>query len=188
MAAVVHVRPVHDGDAEAIRAMHGRMSSRSLYLRYFSAVDEISETQLRVYTDVDHVRRVCLVAVSAALIVGAGSYHADPHHPDRAEVAFAVQDDQQGRGLGSILLEHLAAAAQERGIARFTAEVLSENRPMMRVFWTPGTRSPANTHPESSIWGSTSVRRWPPGGHSPRVSNTPRPGRSPGCWPPDPSL
>jgi acyl-CoA synthetase (NDP forming)/GNAT superfamily N-acetyltransferase len=135
---VVHVRPVHPDDAEAIRAMHTRMSARSLYLRYFSAVDEISDAQLRLYTDVDHVHRVCLVAVSGRLIVGAGSYHADPAHPDRAEVAFAVQDDQQGRGLGSILLEHLAAAAQERGITRFTAEVLGENRPMLRVFLDAG--------------------------------------------------
>ena len=134
----MHIRPVHADDVEAIRAMHGRMSARSLYLRYFSAVDEISDAQLRLYTDIDHVRRVCLVALSGGVIVGAGSYHADPAHPQRAEVAFAVQDDQQGRGLGSILLEHLAAAAQERGITRFTAEVLGENRPMMRVFLDAG--------------------------------------------------
>jgi acyl-CoA synthetase (NDP forming) len=53
-------------------------------------------------------------------------------------VAFAVQDDQQRRGLGSILLEHLAAAAQENGITSFTAEVLSENQQMLRVFRDAG--------------------------------------------------
>jgi acyl-CoA synthetase (NDP forming)/GNAT superfamily N-acetyltransferase len=136
--AVVHVRPVHPDDGPGIRAMHRRMGPRSLYLRYFTAVDEITNAQLEIYLDVDHVRRVCLVAVSGSEIVGAGSYHADPTHPQRAEVAFAVQDDQQGRGLGSILLEHLAAAAQERGVTQFTAEVLSENRPMMRVFLDAG--------------------------------------------------
>ena len=55
-----------------------------------------------------------------------------------AEVAFVVEDAQQRRGLGSILLEHLAAAAQERGIRRFTAEVLAENRTMVRVFIDAG--------------------------------------------------
>ena len=49
-----------------------------------------------------------------------------------------VEDSQQRRGLGSILLEHLAAAAQERGIRRFTAEVLSENTQMVRVFIDAG--------------------------------------------------
>ena len=57
---------------------------------------------------------------------------------DAAEVAFIVEDAQQRRGLGSILLEHLAAAAQERGIRRFTAEVLSENTQMVRVFIDAG--------------------------------------------------
>ncbi len=54
------------------------------------------------------------------------------------EVAFVVEDAQQRRGLGSILLEHLAAAAQERGIKRFTAEVLGENQGMVRVFIDAG--------------------------------------------------
>ena len=53
-------------------------------------------------------------------------------------MAFVVEDAQQRRGLGSILLEHLAAAAQERGIRRFTAEVLGENQHMVRVFIDAG--------------------------------------------------
>ena len=53
---------------------------------------------------------------------------------DEAEVAFVVADDHQGRGIGSVLLEHLAAAARERGMKRFVAVVLAENAAMMRVF------------------------------------------------------
>ncbi|OJV25846.1 MAG: GNAT family N-acetyltransferase [Actinobacteria bacterium 69-20] len=167
--SVMRVRPVcadDPADGDAIRAMHRRMSSRSRYLRYFSAVGELSDAQLKLFTDVDYRSRVCLVAVDGDDIVAAGTYHAGTGDPgsaallapaplDRpaasqprpdlaapsarsAEVAFAVQDDQQGRGLGSILLEHLAAAAQECGIGRFTAEVLSENQAMLRVFLDAG--------------------------------------------------
>ena len=72
-------------------------------------------------------------------IIAAGTYHRNlTGDPDAAEVAFLVEDSQQRRGLGSILLEHLAAAAQERGIRRFTAEVLSENTQMVRVFIDAG--------------------------------------------------
>ncbi|MBM9477481.1 GNAT family N-acetyltransferase [Nakamurella flavida] len=138
----VHLRPSGTGDADAIRAMHGRSSSRTLYLRYFSTIAEISDSQLRVFTDVDHVTAVGLVAELGGQIIAAGTFHRSPAgsglDPDAAEVAFLVEDSQQGRGLGSLLLEHLAAAAQELGIRRFTAEVLSENQQMVRVFIDAG--------------------------------------------------
>ena len=57
-----------------------------------------------------------------------------------AEAAFVVDDAQHGRGLGSILLEHLAAAARERGLRRFEAEVLTANIKMIRVFQDAGYR------------------------------------------------
>ncbi len=134
----VHVRPAAATDGPAILAMHERMSERTRYLRYFQAVAHISPAQLAVFTDVDHVSAVGLVAELGGDIIAAGSYHRDPRNPDTAEVAFVVQDGQQRRGLGSILLEHLAAAAQERGIRRFTAEVLGENQSMLRVFIDAG--------------------------------------------------
>ena len=134
----VHLRPAAVTDGPAILAMHERMSERTRYLRYFQAVAHLSPQQLAVFTDVDHVSSVGLVAELGGDIIAAGSYHRDPQHPDTAEVAFVVQDAQQRRGLGSVLLEHLAAAAQERGIRRFTAEVLGENQSMLRVFIDAG--------------------------------------------------
>ena len=135
----MHLRPSGPADAEQIRAMHGRMSARTLYLRYFSVVNEVSDKQIAVFTDVDHVNAVGLVAVLGGQIIAAGTYHRNlVGDLDAAEVAFLVEDSQQRRGLGSILLEHLAAAAQERGIRRFTAEVLSENTQMVRVFIDAG--------------------------------------------------
>ncbi len=136
---IVHIRPIVPADGVAIREMHRRMSARTLYLRYFSAVGELSDQQLRVYTAVDHASSVCLIAEVAGVPVAAGTYHRHTSMPvPSAEVAFVVEDDQQRRGLGSILLEHLAAAAQENGIRRFTAEVLAENNTMVRVFIDAG--------------------------------------------------
>ena len=136
---VVHLRPSGPADADEIRAMHGRMSSRTLYLRYFSVVNQVTDKQVELFTGVDHVNSAGLVAVLGGEIIAAGTYHRNTvGDTDAAEVAFVVQDDQQRRGLGSILLEHLAAAAQERGIRRFTAEVLSENTQMVRVFIDAG--------------------------------------------------
>jgi len=136
---VAHLRPSGPADAEAIRAMHGRLSQKTLYMRYFKAVNEISDRQIEVFTDVDHDSRVGLVAMLGGQMIAAGTYHRDPiGNADAAEAAFLVEDSQQGRGLGSILLEHLAAAARERGIRRFTAEVLGQNTKMLGVFMDAG--------------------------------------------------
>ena len=136
---VAHLRPSGPADTEAIRAMHGRLSQTTLYMRYFKAVNEISDRQIEIFTDVDHDSRVGLVAMLGGQMIAAGTYHRDPTgNADAAEAAFLVEDSQQGRGIGSILLEHLAAAARERGIRRFTAEVLSENTKMLGVFMDAG--------------------------------------------------
>ena len=135
----MHLRPSGAGDGAAIRAMHGRMSARTLFLRYFTPLTEVTDEQVALFTDTDYVSRVGLVAELGGEVIAAGTYHRNvTGDADAAEVAFVVEDSQQRRGLGSILLEHLAAAAQERGIRRFTAEVLSENRQMVRVFIDAG--------------------------------------------------
>ena len=135
---VAHLRPCGPADAEAIRAMHGRLSAKTLYLRYFSPVRTVSDERIATFTDVDYDSRVGLVAELGGEMIAAGTYHRDPVRDTEAEVALLVEDSQHGRGLGSILLEHLAAAAQERGIHRFTAEVLGQNTTMLRVFMDAG--------------------------------------------------
>src|SRR5450755_904614 len=119
--------------------MHARLSARTLYLRYFSPVSTVSERKIAIFNDVDHDSRVGLVAVLGGLMIAAGIYYRDlVGDTDAAEVALLVEDSQQGRGVGSILLEHLAAAAQERGIRRFTAAVLGQNTTMLRVLVDAG--------------------------------------------------
>jgi acyl-CoA synthetase (NDP forming)/RimJ/RimL family protein N-acetyltransferase len=134
---VVHVRPIRPEDADALVAFHATLSDRTRYLRYFGPYPRITERDLHRFTHVDHHRRVALVAVLGEDLIGVGRYDRIGERAD-AEVAFVVADAQQGRGIGTVLLEHLAAAARERGIQRFVAEVLAENSRMVRVFTDAG--------------------------------------------------
>lgn len=132
-----HLRPISPDDADAVQAFHMRQSQNSIYLRFFTYKSSLSAKELRRFTEVDHVGRVAFVVTRGQDIIGIGRYDR-LDNPDEAEVAFNVSDAYQGRGLGSILLEHLAAAARENGIRRFTAEVLPENRKMITVFAEAG--------------------------------------------------
>ncbi|GGQ57202.1 bifunctional acetate--CoA ligase family protein/GNAT family N-acetyltransferase [Couchioplanes azureus] len=132
--SAVHLRPIRPDDAPAIVEFHSRMSDRTRYLRYFSPYPRIPQRDLDRFVNVDHRDREAFVIVSGARIMAVGRYERlGPDSPE-AEVAFVVEDAHQGRGIGSVLLEHLADAAQENGISRFVAEVLPENGGMLRVF------------------------------------------------------
>ncbi|MDT8914244.1 GNAT family N-acetyltransferase [Amycolatopsis sp. PS_44_ISF1] len=133
----VHLRPVVPSDADGLVALHGRLSERTRYFRYFGAYPRIPPRDLVRFSTVDHHDRVAFAALLGDDIVAVGRYERLDQGPS-AEVAFLVDDRHQGRGLGSILLEHLAAAASESGLRRFVAEVLSENAAMVRVFRDAG--------------------------------------------------
>jgi len=133
----VHVRPITPEDADALVAFHSRLSDETVYFRFFSPMPALSQKQVERFTNVDHDRRVALVAELADRLVGIARYERLPG-TDSAEVAFVVADAHQGRGIGTALLEHLASAARERGITRFVAETLTENAPMLDVFRSAG--------------------------------------------------
>ncbi|QOD04914.1 GNAT family N-acetyltransferase [Pseudarthrobacter sp. BIM B-2242] len=132
-----HLRPIHPSDADAVQAFHAGQSQNSIYMRFFTFKARLSSKELKRFTEVDYKDRVALVITFGGEILGIGRYDR-LDDPTEAEVAFNISDAHQGRGLGSILLEHLAAAAHENGIRRFTAEVLPENRKMLMVFADAG--------------------------------------------------
>ncbi|MEV0897317.1 GNAT family N-acetyltransferase [Actinoplanes sp. NPDC049802] len=133
-----HLRQIRPEDAPAIVDFHSRMSDRTRYLRYFSPYPRIPERDLQRFVNVDHRDREAFVTVADGRITAVGRYERlGPGSPE-AEVAFVVEDAHQGRGIGSMLLEHLADAARENGITRFVAEVLPENSGMLRVFGDSG--------------------------------------------------
>lgn len=136
---VVRLRPITPDDADELQRFHTALSERSRYLRYFGPYPRISPKDLHHSTHVDHRDRVGLVIVLGEAIIAVGRYELiDRPGPRAAEVAFVVADEHQGRGLGSILLEHLAGAAAENRIEKFVAEVLAENMVMVTVFRDAG--------------------------------------------------
>ncbi|HET6297667.1 MAG TPA: GNAT family N-acetyltransferase [Kribbella sp.] len=135
--SVVHVRPVRADDESALRDINHRASDRTIYLRFFSisrtAADEHSHYLAGAAPEHGHV---ALVAEVDGVVAGVASY--EPMSADEAEMAFLVDDAVHGRGVGTLLLEQLAAVARERGIRRLLADTLAENGPMLRVFLNSG--------------------------------------------------
>ena len=129
----VHVRPIRPDDGTALVAFHERLSPDTVYSRFFSAKPRLSAAEVEHFTHLDHDARVALVAELGDRIVAVARYDRTAREQE-AEVAFVVADEHQGRGIGTVLLEHLASAARERGITRFVAETLPGNRKMLEVF------------------------------------------------------
>ena len=135
--ATAHVRPIRVDDGQLLLDFHARQSPQSIYYRYFSPRPRLSEREVEHLTHVDHVDRFALVALRADELIGVARYDRWRHRSE-AEVAFFVDDANHGRGLATVLLEHLAARAREVGLTAFTASVLPDNRKMIGVFTQAG--------------------------------------------------
>ncbi|MFV0526939.1 MAG: GNAT family N-acetyltransferase [Acidimicrobiales bacterium] len=135
--APVELRPVLPSDRELIRDFHARQSSRSIYFRFFRHRPELSDAELEYFTCIDYVDRMAFVALLGGELVAIARYEQIPdmHRP---EVAFFVDDQHHGRGLATLMLEYLAAAARSHGINGFVATVLPENYAMLGVFRRAG--------------------------------------------------
>jgi GNAT superfamily N-acetyltransferase len=131
----VPVREIRADDAEALRRLVGRSSERSIELRFFGPMKELSEEKARRFADVDGVGRFALVALDPedeGEIVAVVRYEREGG-TEGAEYAALVEDRFQGRGLGIGLTRHLIEAARERGIRHLHALVMRENRPMLSL-------------------------------------------------------
>ena len=135
--ATAHVRPIRPDDGPRILAFHARQSPQSIYYRYFSPRPRLSEREVDRLTGVDYVDRMALVALRADALIGVARYDRWRHRSE-AEVAFFTDDANHGRGLATVLLEHLAVRAREVGLTGFTASVLPDNRRMIGVFTQAG--------------------------------------------------
>ena len=135
---VAHLRPIRPADADRLVAFYERVSPESKYLRFFAPYPRLTDRDVRRFTEVDYVDRVAFIVTLGENMIAVGRY--DRIEDDHAEVAFLIEDAHQGRGIAQLLLEHLTQAARERGITRFVAEVLPENRRMAKVFADAGYR------------------------------------------------
>jgi acyl-CoA synthetase (NDP forming)/GNAT superfamily N-acetyltransferase len=137
----VEIRAAGPDDFDAVHAMHEAMAPDNIYLRFFSYSRRSAETEARRICrdpDPESPDSAALLALLDGEVVGVASYAGLIGHPAQAEVAFAVADHMHHKGIATLLLEHLVSLARSRQITTFTAETLTENRAMLRVFADAG--------------------------------------------------
>jgi RimJ/RimL family protein N-acetyltransferase len=131
----VHLRPIVPEDEVLLHEAVAAMSERTVYFRFFSPIKRMSDALAHRLAVVDYKDRFALVATThrpngKERIVGVARYDRAPN-TDMAEVAVAVIDEFQRRGLGTLLLAELARVARNHGMKTFQLIVLPENREML---------------------------------------------------------
>lgn len=131
------LRPVKISDEPLLKDFFYSLSDASINRRFLSLRMDMPHERLQEFVVIDYTREMVILAVAGAddkgVIVGVGQYAID-ERSHTAEVAFAVRDDWQNRGIGQELLSFLTYLARREGLLGFTAEVLLENRSMLHVF------------------------------------------------------
>jgi GNAT superfamily N-acetyltransferase len=129
------IRPISPDDKQQLVEGFQRLGERSRYRRFLSPHEHLSEAELRYFTEVDHHDHEALIAIDPDSHEGVGvaRYVRSTSEPSAAELAVAVVDDWQGRGVGGRLAAALADRAREEGITSFTALVLADNQLMLNL-------------------------------------------------------
>ena len=127
----MQIRPIRSDDKRLLSEGLRRLSDESVQRRFLTPKRTFSRTELRYLTEINAVDHVALVAEDptepARDLVAVGRFVRLAEDPEAAEIAIVVWDDWQGRGLGSLLSERLAADARRLGIRRFTATMAANN-------------------------------------------------------------
>ena len=128
--ASVRLRPIRPDDEPRLMALSDRLSPRTLYERFFS-VRRLRPEEAHAFANVDYRQRMAVVAEvdtgHEPELVGVARYGRSDEETT-ADLGLVVEDGWQGLGLGSILLEEILRAGEQRGITEFSADVLTENR------------------------------------------------------------
>ena len=189
--ARLRLRPIRPEDQDRLIAFYDRLSRHTAYQRFFTVMKRLPPDWAHLLANVDYERRLALLAEHGRPedpeLVGVARYE-PTDQADIAEIAFVIQDGWQNRGLGTLMLDALLAAAEARGIRRFRAYVLASNARMIDLlvrFTDVQERSM-----ESGVTELLLTRRPAPTvtGTGRRPPRTPgrrrrRPGRSGGAYP-----
>jgi GNAT superfamily N-acetyltransferase len=147
----IEIRALRPADRADFVSAVGQVGAQSLYRRFFSPKSSFTEEEIVYFVNVDFTKHVALVATiedaANSIIIGGARYIVIG--PGKAEVAFAVIDAYQGRGVGTALMRHLAVIAREAGVKELVAEVLAENTSMLGVFARSGM--PLSTAREGGV-------------------------------------
>ena len=144
-----NIRPIRPEDKALLVRGIGLLSVESAYSRFLGPKSEFTLAELRYLTEVDFSDHYALVAVDAerpGRLIAVGRWVRDASDPEAAEVAVVVGDPWQGQGIGTEIGLALADTARARGIRRFTATMLTENRAAQRLFAKISDRLESHPH------------------------------------------
>jgi RimJ/RimL family protein N-acetyltransferase len=135
----LEIRPIRASDKDALLDLFERLGPRSRFRRFLAPKPRLSQRELAYFTEVDHRTHEALVAVGAdGAFVGVARYACGFGETQVADVAFAVADAWQGRGIAGALARRLTEHARRSGIARLHATTLADNRPARRLLMRAG--------------------------------------------------
>jgi acetyl coenzyme A synthetase (ADP forming)-like protein len=189
----IRVRAIRPDDKQRLLALFRRQSPETIHYRFFGAKATLTDQELRYFTELDFDRHVGLAAVRGSAaeeeLLGVARYIRGTgdgaERARRAEFAVAVADADQGRGVGTLLMEHLARIAQRSGITAFEADVLGDNRKMFDLLHAAGfqvhetapglvVRVSFPTEETESWLGASDERSWHAAAESVRAFLRPR--------------
>ena len=137
----VTIRAIQPNDKKLIKEAFKNLEPETIYKRFFRFKSELTEDELKRINKFDFETNVALVVTvgkkDREIIIGGAQYYVLGNTPDaltQAEVAFTVEEDYQGQGMGSRLLKQLIRIAREKGVDQFVAKVLPQNKAMLAVF------------------------------------------------------
>jgi GNAT superfamily N-acetyltransferase len=134
---VVRFRAIKPSDEEEMRRLFYRFSDKSVYYRYFTPIKTMPHAKMQAYVNVDFSKTLSIVGLvgdpGQGHIIAEARFQKDVQRP-YADVAFVVDEDYQGLGIATHLYLMLTRLAKDRGILGLTADVLSSNKGMMKVF------------------------------------------------------
>jgi len=157
------LRPIYPGDQQEL--MRGELFSAKTRYQRFLSPGQVTPALARYLTEIDYVDHFAWVAVdSADVSAGGATYVRSASDRTLADISFLINDEFQGRGLGTLLMGALAIAARRNGISRFCADVLAENAPMRAILnhagitWEPaeaGVKHGLAAVPDPGTFGIT---------------------------------
>jgi GNAT superfamily N-acetyltransferase len=149
---VLAVRPIEPGDKAELEEHVRHLGDQSRYQRFLRPLRQLTERDLAYFTEVDHRDHEGLIAETAAgEPIGVARYIRLPGRPGVAEMAMAVTDEWQGRGVGTALLEVLADRARDVGIRSFLGICLIDNVDMQQLLRRLGPRSSTKSMADGTV-------------------------------------
>lgn len=141
--STVRVRPARISDEEALRDLFYRLSDENTYRRFMLHHREQAHEEMVELANLDYEHNMALLVTrmenDCEQIIGMARYDVDPA-TRMADVAFVVLDEQQNRGIGTLLMRRMVEVGKARGLAGFSAEVLGQNKPMLAIIQKSGVK------------------------------------------------